>query len=515
MTRRNPAWFIPVVLLALSAAPGLRAAVSLPNLISDHMVLQRGIPVRIWGTASPGEQVTVSFRGQSASAAADADGRWEVYLKPMEAGGPFDMEIRGENRIAVRDVLVGEVWVASGQSNMQWPVERVRNAEKEIAAAGYPRLRLFQVKRKTAREPVADVEGTWERCSPESVRGFSAVGYFFGRYLHRETGLPVAVIHSSWGGTPAEAWTSIEALKADPALDFYLRRWDGVIENYASERLRYQRRLAEWKKKAAEAKAAGRRPPRRPWAPRGPDHQHAPAALYNAMIAPLTPFNIRGAIWYQGEANSGADQAFLYRRLFRTMIEDWRARWAQGDFPFGFVQLANFEAGEQRDWPLLRESQAEALHLRNTGMAVTIDIGNPTDIHPRNKQDVGKRLALWALATVYGRRSTEYSGPIFRQVTREGRALRVWFDHTAGGLIAAGGEVKGFVIAGPDRIFHPAEARIDGETVVVSSPEVSEPAAVRYAWYNDPENTLRNGEGLPAAPFRSDRWTNGLMPEKE
>ncbi len=514
MTRRNPAWFIPVVLLALLAASSLTAAVSLPSLISDHMVLQSGIPVRIWGTASPGESVTVVFRDQTVKTAAGSNGEWEAYLKPLRPGGPDEMRIRGENEIVIADVLVGEVWVASGQSNMQWPVSRVRNAEQEIAAAKYPRLRLFQVKRKTAEAPLADVEGAWGPCSPESVGSFSAVGYFFGRYLHRELGVPVAVIHSSWGGTPAEAWTSIEALKADPALQEYLRRWDEVIANYPSERLRYRRRLEEWKRQAEKAKAEGKQPPRRPRAPRGPGHQHAPASLYNAMIAPLTPFNIRGAIWYQGEANSGNEEAFLYRRLFRTMIEDWRARWAQGDFPFGFVQLANFEAGEARDWPVLRESQAEALHLRNTGMAVTIDIGNPTDIHPRNKQDVGKRLALWALATVYGKSGIEYSGPVFRQLTREGSSLRVWFDHTAGGLKAAGGELKGFVIAGEDRIFHPAEARIDGETVVVSSPEVSEPAAVRYAWYNDPENTLRNSAGLPAAPFRTDRWTNGVMPKQ-
>ncbi len=499
------------ILILLVAAP-VTAAVTLPRLISDHMMLQRDVPVRIWGKANPGESVTVKFRAQTVSVRTGASGRWEAYLPPMPAGGPDDLRIEGDNSLTIRDVLVGEVWVASGQSNMQWRVENSNNSEQEIAGAKHPRMRLFQVKLTTAASPQDDVEGEWRHCSPESVGQFSAVGYFFGRQLHTELAVPIGIVQSAWGGTPAEAWTSTEALRADPALDFYLQRWDKVIEGYPAEQIRYGRALKEWETKAAAAQSAGQQPPRRPQPPRGPEHQHAPAALYNAMIAPLTGFNIRGAIWYQGESNAGADQAFLYRRLFAAMIQDWRARWRQGDFPFAFVQLANFKTGANSDWPMLRESQTETLSLRRTGMAVTTDIGNPDDIHPRNKQDVGKRLALWALSEVYGRK-TVFSGPVFRQLTREGATLRLWFDHVGGGLKTGGGSLEGFVISGPDRIFHPAEARIDGPTVVLTSPAVPEPEAARYGWADDPVNTLRNAAGLPASPFRTDRWTNGVMPE--
>ncbi len=433
---------------------------------------------------------------------------------PLAEGGPEDMRIEGTNTLVVRDVLVGEVWIASGQSNMVWPVERSNNFEAEASAAKFPEIRLFKVALETAGEPLEDVEGEWQRCSPETVPGFSAVGYFFARRLHWDLRAPVGVIQSAWGGTPAEAWTSMEALESNPALDFYLERWDKILERYPSEMLRYKQVLEEWEERAARMKARGEDPPRRPRPPRGPGDPHAPASLYNAMIAPLVPYNIRGAIWYQGESNAGADQAYRYRRLFTTMIQDWRTRWGQGDFPFLFVQLANFQAVETTDWPVLRESQTEALHLVNTGMAVTTDIGNPNDIHPRNKQDVGERLARWALAATYGRDLVR-SGPLYRQMTAEGSQVRLWFDHIGGGLEAAGGSLGGFVVAGPDRIFHPAQARIDDGTVVVSSDAVPAPAAVRYAWRDHPVNTLRNAEGLPASPFRTDQWDNGIMREEK
>ena len=503
-----------VVLLSAVCALSLQAAVTLPKVISDHMVLQQGVPVRIWGKANPGEAVTVKFQGQSLATKANASGKWEAYLAPLKAGSEGVLRIEADNAIAVRDVLVGEVWVASGQSNMVWPVERSNNPEKEAAAAKYPKIRLFKVTLKTSDEPLDDVDGEWTECSPESVPGFSAVGYFFARHIHEQLRVPVGVIQSAWGGTPAEAWTSTEALKADPALWFYLSNWDEVLAGYPAEKVRHEQAIEEWEKEAAKAKVAGSESPRRPRAPRGPGHQHQPATLYNAMIAPLTPFAIRGAIWYQGESNANRNQGLLYERLFKTMILDWREKWAQGDFPFLFVQLANFgRVSPEGAWPELRESQTKTLDLRNTGMAVTVDIGNPTDIHPKNKQDVGRRLALAARAVAYGQELV-YSGPIYRQVTREGGELRVWFDHTGRGLRAAGGgALQGFVIAGTDRVFVPAEAKIDGKAVVVSSSKVSDPVAVRYAWAADPQNNLQNTDGLPASPFRSDRWTNARMPK--
>lgn len=501
-----------VLIVILScAASFLNAAVSLPSLISDHMLMQQQVPVRIWGKANPGESVTVKFRGQTVATRAGEDSRWEVFLQPMEPGDPAPLRIEADNSITVRDVLVGEVWVASGQSNMQFSVNRAKDAEKEAAAATYPRMRLFQVKLTTAESPVEDVEGEWVVCSPETAPGFSAVGYYFGRYLHKQLNVPVGMIQSAWGGTPAQSWTSIEALQAEPKLDWYLSNWDRQQAELPSAMLRYQEQVEKWEEEAKAAKAAGRDIPRKPREPLSSRKQWAPASLYNAMIAPLTPYAIRGAIWYQGESNANVNEGYLYRTLFQTMIQDWRDRWAVGNFPFLYVQLANFERGEtEEEWVLVCESQTDTLRLRNTGMAVAIDIGNPTDIHPTNKQDAGKRLALWALAETYGKKLV-HSGPIYRQMSKEGDKLRLWFDHVGSGLKAEGGELKGFLIAGADRVFVSADAKLDGNTVVVSSPEVKNPQAARYAWASNPENTLRNEEGLPAPGFRTDRWTNARI----
>jgi sialate O-acetylesterase len=495
-----------VVALGWLAASGAESAVTLPKLISDHMVLQQNAPVRIWGKANAGEQVRVSFRNQTVSTRADSQGRWEAYLHPMQPGPAATLRVQGENTITIEDVLVGEVWIASGQSNMVWPVERSDNAEQEIASAHYPEIRLFKVALKTSDQPLEDVEGAWQAARPETVRSFSGVAYFFARHLHERLRVPFGVIQSAWGGTPAEAWTSLEALKAEPALHFYLENWDRVLADYPAEKLRFEEAFRQWEEAAKAAKARGEQPPPKPREPRGPGHPHAPASLYNAMIAPLVPCAIRGAIWYQGESNASSNQAALYRRLFQTMILDWRRRWAQGPFPFLFVQLANYaKTGPQSAWPELRESQAGALDLVHTGMAVALDVGDPQDIHPRNKQEVGRRLALAARAQVYGE-TLVYSGPIFRQLTREGGRLRVWFDHTGGGLaVRGGGELKGFEIAGADRHYVPAGAVIDGRTVLVSSPQIADPIAVRYGWADNPENNLINAEGLPAAPFRSER----------
>ncbi len=500
---KQPTTFGALVLLWCGGPADARVA--LPRILSDHMVLQQGVPVRVWGTADPGEAVTVRFAGQNVSTRANRQGKWQAFLAPLRAGGPSVLTVAGQNTIVLQDVVVGEVWVGSGQSNMDWPVERSKNAEMEIAAANFPQVRLFKVARKRADEPMEDVEGEWRVSSPETVADFSAVAYFFGRHLHEKLGVPVGLIQSSWGGSTAEAWTSRAALDSDPRLRFFFQRWEEMMAEYPEAKPKYERALKEWERTGKSG--------RRPQAPLGPDHHHKPGGLFNGMIAPLTPYAIRGVIWYQGEANAHRGQGWIYAPLFQALISDWRRHWGKGEFPFLFVQLANFaRAPEGSQWPEVREAQALGLRLRNTGMAVTIDIGEPQDIHPTNKQDVGKRLALAARAIAYGERIV-YSGPMFREVSKHGSELRMWFDHAGGALRTKGDvQVKGFTIAGADRRFVPAEARIDGMTVVVSASAVPDPVAVRYAWGGSPENNLTNADGLPASPFRSDQWADGRMP---
>jgi sialate O-acetylesterase len=482
------------LLLSLATACLLHGDVRLPALIGDHMMLQRDMPVRLWGNADAGESVSVNMAGKQAAATADALGRWSVSLAPLAAGGPYEITIQGKNTIKIADVLVGEVWVASGQSNMEWPVVRSQNAEAEMASANYPGIRLFQVTKKVSDIPLSDVTGKWAAANSDSVRNFSAVGYFFARHLHQKLGIPVAVIHSSWGGTPAESWTSAPALTNDPALTPLLHDWAVSLARYPDAFAAYDKKHQEW--------AAGDRKTPQPQAPRGPGHHWTPGGLFNAMIAPITSYGIRGAIWYQGESNAEPFRAALYERLFTTMIDDWRRAWGEGDFPFLFVQLANYDRAGQADWPAVREAQRRTLALRNTGMAVTTDVGNPNDIHPTNKQDVGLRLALQARSVAYGEHLVA-SGPMYRTVTTEPRALRIWFDSVGEGLKAKGaGDLKGFTIAGKDKKFVPATARIDGNTVVVFSPDVAEPTAVRYGWSNNPDCDLYNADGLPASPFQ-------------
>ena len=477
----------------------LSADVRLPALIGDHMLIQQRKPVHLWGWAEAGEAVSATIAGKSGSTTTGADGRWSLYLEPLEAGGPHKLEIRGANRSTIDDVLVGEVWVGSGQSNMVMSVERSNNPEKEIAAATDGQIRLFKVALETADEPEDDVDGEWMVCSPKTVGPFSGPGYFFARHLRSKLNVPIGVIQSAWGGTPAQSWTQIESLDADPALHVFVDDWRQVIEAHPRAQARFEADLKAWEKKG-DSKAP------KPREPMGPGHHHQPASLYNAMIAPLIPYPIAGVIWYQGENNASRNQGYEYRRLFRTMIEDWRTKWGVGAFPFLFVQLANYaRAAEESEWPELREAQTMALGLIHTGMAVTIDIGESQDIHPKNKQDVGTRLALAARAVAYGDDDVVYSGPIFRQVTSEDGKLRLWFDHVGGGLVGKGG-LDGFQIAGPDGRFHAAQAKIDGSTLVVSSPHVKQPIAARYAWHRDPPATLFNREGLPASPFRTDDW---------
>jgi len=517
MTRGTPVWNAvsrPIAALVLTLfmfmwAPCTVGAVRLHGLFTDHMVLQQKSPVPVWGQADPGESVTVRIAGQSKTTKADAQGRWKVLLNPIPGNGPYDLTVVGTNRIMLRDVLVGEVWIGSGQSNMAMSVRRVANAEKEIAAADYPNIRLFKVPLRTNQDPQADVKGAWVVCSPKTIPDFSATAYFFGREIHRRLQVPVGLIQSCWGGTPAEAWTRREVLESDPDFKPILERFERACANLDQATKRYQERLAKWREQVKAARKTGKRPPRRPRPPLGPNPSHAPSGLWNAMIHPLIPFAIRGVIWYQGESNAG--RARQYRKLFPAMIRDWRKQWAQGDFPFLFVQLANFrrpqtDPNEKSAWAELREAQFMTYRtVPNTGMAVIIDIGEADDIHPKNKQEVGRRLALWALAKTYGR-NVIYSGPLYREMRKEGAAIRIFFDEVDGGLTARGPELKGFVIAGPDKIFHWAQARIDGNTVLVSAPEEPEPAAVRYGWANNPPCNLYNKAGLPASPFRTDAW---------
>jgi sialate O-acetylesterase len=487
-------WWIACLLAA-----SLHASVKLPALISDHMVLQQGVPVRIWGTADPAESVTVQFQGQTVSGKAAENGSWALWLKPLSAAGPLQMTI---NNQSIKDVLVGEVWVGSGQSNMEFALNQAVNHDEEIARADYPLIHVFLVKRVVSEQPAADVSGEWQVCTPQNAPRFSAVEYFFGRALHNYLHVPMGLIESYWGGTPAQSWTSDAALKSDPAMKFIADDWANVLTRYPAAKEQYDQRLAAWEKTAAEARAAGKTVPNRPGAPQGPGHPNTPAGLYNGMIAPLVPYTIRGVIWYQGESNASEAHAYRYRRLFADMIQDWRNRWGEGDFPFLFVQLANYKTNGW--WPVLRESQTDTLSLRNTGMAVAIDVGESNDIHPKNKQDVGMRLALAARHIAYHDAAVEYSGPVYRQATTENNALRVWFSHADGMQAKGGGALTGFTIAGSDGNFVPAEARIDGATIVVSSPSVASPVAVRYAWADDPACNLINQDGLPAGPFRSD-----------
>jgi sialate O-acetylesterase len=500
-----------LVLMGLVSGATLTAQVTLPKILSSHMVVERDQPVHVWGNAAPGESVSVSFRGETRAAVAGQAGRWSVYLKPGEAGGPFQMVVKGvpagpatggdaaaaENTITLDDVLVGDVWVASGQSNMEFAMRQAATADQDLPHAANARIRLMIVDKKTSEYPLDDVDTKgWETSTPETARNFSAVGWYFAREIEAREHVPVGVIDSTWGGTVAEAWTREAALGSDAALAPVFAQWgkmteaesDAVLRDKAEERIR------------EEAKAQGNAEPQFPWHPQL--LSWGPGMLWNGMIAPLTPFPIRGVIWYQGESNSKLVRAPLYGRVFRTMIEDWRREWGAGDFPFLYVQISNFRSNAEEDWAALREQQRRTLELSNTAMAVTIDIGNPDNVHPTDKVDVGVRLALAARALSYGE-DISYSGPMFRQATPEGSAIRVWFDHHAKGLVAKDGALTAFEVAGLDGKFVAATATIDGNTVVATSPTVAEPVYVRYGWANSPECNLFNGAGLPASPFTS------------
>ncbi|RKX36016.1 MAG: sialate O-acetylesterase [Verrucomicrobia bacterium] len=492
------------LLPSVAAADALR----LPAIFGNHMVLQRDQPIPVWGWSDPGAEVTVSFRDQRVTTITRADGQWTATLAAESTGESADLIVLSGDDLVFTDVLVGDVWVASGQSNMSWTVSNSNNAEAEIEAADHPDIRLFTLKRRVSTEPLREAGGSWVACTPEATKGFSAVAYFFGRELQEELDVPIGLINTSWGGTPAEAWTSIGALAANPELTSIIEQRTRDIVNYPEKLSVHIGELAAWAARRVTAESDGAEfTERKPRGPRGPEHPHLPAGLYNGMIQPLIPYGIRGVIWYQGESNGSRPEQ--YATLFPTMIRDWRRQWGQGAFPFLFVQLANFmpngdESG--RVWAFLREAQTQTLRLPNTGMAVTIDIGNPDDIHPRNKQDVGKRLALAAQAVAYDQ-SVIASGPMFSELTIDGSEAVISFSNAETGLTGVKGKVLGFEIAGKDRIWVPATATISGAKVLVSNPVIPEPVAVRYAWANSPEATLANGVNLPAVPFRTDDWS--------
>jgi sialate O-acetylesterase len=496
-----------------------RADVTLAPLFADHAVLQRDKPIPIWGRADAGEPVTVTFHGQTVNATAGSDGHWIVCLDALPASSePADLVVTGKNKIAVHDVLVGEVWLCSGQSNMEFVVcnppgttFRVANADEEVAAANYPLIRHFKVKRAESDTPADTANGSWAVCSPGTVSQFTAVGYFFARDIYEKLRVPVGLINSTWGGTPVESWLSPFALGRDPAFAVVGERWQETIAEYPQKKAAYDAVLPQWQKDFAAAKVAGKdsefktlHPQPRP--PRGPGDQWTPTGLFNGMINPLLPYALRGVLWYQGESN--ATHPAEYHALFAAMITAWRAHFGQGDLPFYFVQLASYrylKNASGTEWALVREGQTQTLALPQTAMAVTIDLGEHDNIHPRNKQEVGRRLALLAETRLYGIPGDD-SGPMFASATSEGGALRVHFTHAGNGLIAQENPVQSLEIAGADKKFYPAQGRIEGDTVLVSSPDVKDPVAVRYAWSNDPEANLFNGAGLPAAPFRSDAW---------
>ncbi len=615
------------------------AAVTLPSVISDNMVLQRDLPIKLWGKADKGEAISVLFNGQTVKTKAGKDGVWRVQIKAMPYGGPYDMTIKGKNTITLHNILIGDIWVCSGQSNMEWNVASSNNAKSEITNAHFPRIRLLTVNKSMSNAPLQEADAqSWVVCSSQTIEQFSAVGYFFGRELFRQTDIPIGLINTSWGGTNIETWTSIPMMetqpeyaqklevlqspsftekmekKSQPDFNKMLETEPGVSQKWFLP----EANISQWKSTnlpgrwgseginglgvvwfrkeftltAKQAKGAvtislgnvddwdetylngqkigatfsygiqrqyivcpdglregkntlvvkvvntggdagmydsadrmycqtngARVPLTGEWRYKvsslieasdnvGPNDY--PSLLYNAMLAPLTQFPIKGAIWYQGESNAG--EAYKYRTLFPNMITDWRNAWGQGEFPFYFVQLANFTAPmaepSESDWAELREAQHMTLKLPNTGEAVIIDIGEANDIHPRNKQDVGYRLALNTLAKTYGKQ-VEYSGPEYQSMKVDGNKVILTFSHTGNNLVAKGkyGYLNGFSIAGADRKFVWAKAYIEGNTVVVYSDKVNHPVAVRYAWANNPDDAnLYNSDGLPASPFRTDDW---------
>jgi sialate O-acetylesterase len=499
------------VLLLRLAVVAAFADVKLPALISDHMVLQAGERVSVWGWASPDEYIFVEIGDQKHPTLADANGKWHVDLKPLKTGAHLSLTVRGVNTIVVSDVLAGEVWLGSGQSNMGLPVKSANNFEAEKSAAEVPEIRMFTIAAKSSSNVLEDCQGSWQVCNSNNVGNFSAALYFFGREIHQRLKVPMGLIHSSWGGTPIQPWIPLDNLTNDPGYAALLERKKSEIAAWPARKKQIQADLKAWEIADAVAKAAHEPEPPKPWMPGPPDSgQYMPGQLYNAMIHPLIHYRIRGAVWYQGESNAGGGVAGAaeYTDLQSRLTKAWRQDWGIGDFPFYFVQLPNWNKDGDRSsnsWAFFREGQANVLKAPNTGMAVTIDIGEANNIHPKNKQEVGRRLALLALAKTYDKEVICH-GPEFEKLKSSRSEIKIHFNHADGGLVAHDGALKSFTIAGADKKWHLAEGRIEGAAVIVFSQEVPQPVAVRYDWANNPDGNLYNGAGLPAMPFRTDHW---------
>jgi sialate O-acetylesterase len=507
---RLPCWGLSLAVSLLAAGTAV-ADVKLPAIFTSHMVLQQGQADRVWGWADAGEEVTVTIADQTKTATAGDDGKWLVTLDPLKVGGPHTLAVKGKNEIKLDDVLVGEVWLCSGQSNMGMAVGQSTDGDLESLAANFPRIRLISVPQVGTQEPQSDFKGQWELCTPETVKQFSAVGFFFGRQLYQTLDVPVGLIDDAWGGSACEAWIARDILAADEKYQPLLARWEQIEKDYPQAAADYPAKLAEWKAEADKAKAEGkpfRQPPQHPdGAMRG---NHRPANIYNGVLKPTIGYGIRGAIWYQGESNAG--RAYQYRDLFPLMISSWRKEWDIGEFPFYWVQLADFGAERlapaESGWAELREAQTMTMSkLPNTGEAVIIDVGEGKDIHPRNKQDVGKRLARWALARDYGV-NVPYHSPQYKSMEQQDGKIVLTFDHAAGGFrLFDVNDPRGFAIAGADKKFVWANAKVVAPgKIEVWSDQVKEPIAVRYAWADNPICNVYGADGLPLTPFRTDDW---------
>lgn len=502
------------VMTGIAVAEVQGGSLYLPSIFGHHMVLQRGRANPIWGWCDAGTPVKVTIAGQAHTATAGKDGRWNVSLQPLPAGGPHRLEVvAGDARRVFDDILVGEVWVCSGQSNMEWPVRVCKDPQLDIGAANCPQIRLITVPKIGTQVPQNDFSGRWEPCSPATVGDFSAVGYNFGRQLHDTLQIPIGLIDNAWGGSAAEAWVPRATLQSDPKFGPLLDSWIGKEKqgNAAQLDAEQQQRLTEWTQLARQAQAAGHQVPPPPVNGDGELFGNArPGNLFNGVLQPVIGYGIRGVIWYQGESNAG--RAYQYRDLFPLMISEWRTAWQQGDFPFYWVQLADFKdersEPEESDWAELREAQTMTMDkLSNTGEAVIIDIGEGRDIHPRNKQDVAKRLARWALARDYGIK-IDYRSPTYKQMRKQDGKIVLTFDHVGeGGLYTFDVDrPRGFTIAGSDRKFVNANATLRENQIEVWADAVADPVAVRYAWANNPVCNVQSREGLPLTPFRTDDW---------
>ena len=515
-------WFLATALVGGLLPLTGGADVQIPNVFSDNMVLQRDTPVVVWGWAGAKEEVTVQIGTEKRETKPNERGEWIAMLPAMKAGGPHVVTISGANKLTFTNVLIGEVWVCSGQSNMEMGIGSCQNGKEEIAAADYPSIRLLMVPNRWTADPQTNIDAKWKVCSPQTVAdggwgGFSAAGYYFGRELHKQLGVPVGLIDATWGGTRIESWTPPEGFAAVPALrdiSDTVQLGDPRSEQHRERLEKLVKATEQW---ITNAKAAMSRRGRVATLPEfpgeflGPRDLQNPTALYNGMIHPLKPFAIRGAIWYQGESNS--TEGMLYYEKMKALIGGWRKVWGTGEFPFLYVQIAPFDyGGAPERLGTFWEAQNESLKIPNTGMAVISDIGNLKDIHPANKQEVGRRLALWALAKTYGQKGVVYSGPVFKSMALEGNALRVTFDETGGGLASRDGQALTWfeIIDADEGGFVKAEARIDGSSVLLTAPEVKKPVAVRFAWSMLAEPNLMNKAGLPASAFRA-----GTVPKRD